>query len=384
MMHDFERGIPERELGTAFSRLHAADDVYDRVMERAAGAPQARRRGSAMPFAAAVVLGAAVALAMAGTAYAVISSGFAERVWGDHGLGETVTWDSGITAGDGPATWTQRFGGAAPEDLPSEVTDAVQAVECSVEGNGYTLSIHELLVDENGAGAVTFTLSNPDGVVLRTVEETGQLAFDVADERSIDLIRMNLGEPDPGTPQLDTRTVFDRDAMTETSVEGVLYFTSFGTYEDLVNEGVSWSLCWHRGDALSGTADTPADIQNGEATTSVVVPQRAIPVRTATDGSGNTAWFGPMSIRVRVAGADEGANEFIGDYLAVTMADGSERVIWDAAAGTIGHYHVYGTEGGSVTYVLTEYLPVGEEQSITVRGRIGGERGVSLALPVSS
>ncbi len=44
---------------------------------------------------------------------------------------------------------------------PKSLEGAVQEVNLSVEGNGYTLDIHEMAIDQNGCGAVTFTLSNP-------------------------------------------------------------------------------------------------------------------------------------------------------------------------------------------------------------------------------
>lgn len=53
------------------------------------------------------------------------------------------------------------------------------------------------------------------------------------------------------------------------------------------------------------------------------------------------------------------------------MADGSERVVWDGSAGVVNHYHANLSEDGSITYALSQYLPVEEVQSLTVRGRMG-------------
>ena len=59
----------------AMNQLHAPDDVYERVMERARGAKR-KRRGTARPLA---VVGTAALIAAAGvggTAYAVVNSDF--------------------------------------------------------------------------------------------------------------------------------------------------------------------------------------------------------------------------------------------------------------------------------------------------------------------
>lgn len=364
----------EREMREAMSCLHAPDDLYERVVAQEGAAAPRRRRGHALPVATVAALVLVAALATAGGAYAVASSGFAALVWGDHGLGDAISWNAEGASDGEPATWTRQFGGVDPSELPAAVTDAVQEVDASCTGNGYTLTVHELLVDENGTGAVTFSLGNPAGVALHTDDQTGELALDPENERSLDSIRMNCGPVGAGAPVIDASVCFDRASQTDTAIDGVLYFTTFGTYDDLA-AGVSWSLCWHTGEAMSGTADTPADIENFEATTDVVVPQRAIPVATASDGSGATAWLGPLSVRVKVPDSDAGANEFICDYLAVTFADGSQRVIWDADAGIVNHYHASVDDDGSISYALTQYLPADEAVSVTVRGRLGSDLG---------
>ena len=271
-------------------------------------------RGVAQTMGLAITLALGAALATSGVAYAALSGVFGAQVWGDHGLGETVTWSSG--AEGAPATWTQSFGGVDPETLPATVTDCVRAVDVSAEGNGYTLAIHEMVIDENGGGAVTFTLSNPAGVVLREVPETGQLMCDGTDERSIDAIQMRDGAD---RVTFDYRTVFDRASRTGTSI----------------------------------------------------------------DGSGAETWLSPLTLRFQIPGAgDSGDKEFVPSYVAFTMADGSERVVWDGSAGIMNHYHANLSEDGSITYALSQYLPVEEVQSLTVRGRMGVGESQAYVLTV--
>ncbi|MBM6907901.1 hypothetical protein [Collinsella intestinalis] len=373
--------MDERAVRDAMTCLHASDDLYERVMAEVSGAGGAgrapRRRGRAVPLGLAIALALGAALATSGVAYAALSGVFAAQVWGDHGLGETVAWSSG--AEGAPATWTQSFGGVDPETLPATVTDCVRAVDVSAEGNGYTLAIHEMVIDENGGGAVTFTLSNPAGVVLREVPETGQLMCDGTDERSIDAIQMRDGAD---RVTFDYRTVFDRASRTDTSIDGVLYFTAFGTAADLSGQLI-WTLNWHEGDAEGGDKEHPADIVNHEATTQPASVGPVIEAVAARDGSGAEAWLSPLTLRFQIPGAgDSGDKEFVPSYVAFTMADGSERVVWDGSAGIMNHYHANLSEDGSITYALSQYLPVEEVQSLTVRGRMGVGESQAFVLTV--
>ena len=70
----------------AMESMHAADDLYDQVMARAEGSRR-RRRGHALPVAAAVGLGLAGTLATVGIAGAIVTADplFFVHAWSDHG-----------------------------------------------------------------------------------------------------------------------------------------------------------------------------------------------------------------------------------------------------------------------------------------------------------
>ena len=78
----------KNELHEAMEHMHASEDTYERVMERAQAGRRRSRRG---PLPAAAVMGAAMAgvLVTGGVAYAV-SGGDIFSAWGDHGMGERV------------------------------------------------------------------------------------------------------------------------------------------------------------------------------------------------------------------------------------------------------------------------------------------------------
>jgi len=151
--------VKSNQIKQAFESVQADSDLADRVLYAAAGEPL-RRKGHAKPLYVAVIGCLAGVLATGGVAYAVVNSSYFASAWGNHGNGESVTWTQGGSSGT-KYTYTREFGdGIAPQSLEG----SVQKVNLSVEGNGYTLDIHDMAIDQNGCGAVTFTLSNPNGV----------------------------------------------------------------------------------------------------------------------------------------------------------------------------------------------------------------------------
>lgn len=165
--------MKSNQIKQAFESIQADSDLADRVLYAAAGEPL-RRKGHAKPLYVAVVGCLVGVLATGGVAYAVVNSRYFASAWGNHGNGDSITWTNGGSSGT-KYTYTREFGdGIAPQSLEG----AVQEVNLSVEGNGYTLDIHEMAIDQNGCGAVTFTLSNPNGVnYYKPAAETGELVL---------------------------------------------------------------------------------------------------------------------------------------------------------------------------------------------------------------
>lgn len=171
-------------------------------------------------------------------AYAVVNSSYFASAWGNHGNGESVTWTNGGSSGT-KYTYTREFGdGIAPQSLEG----AVQKVNLSVEGNGYTLDIHEMAIDENGCGAVTFTLSNPNGVnYYKPAAELGELVLYGEEEGGVSTPSMNFGEE-----WADTRCTIDKDTSSDTVINGTMYFASWNRDRDL-RHAVTWNISWTEG-----------------------------------------------------------------------------------------------------------------------------------------
>ena len=182
------------QLKAAFDAMHADDELADRALSRASGEKKPRRRGAAKPLTAVVAGCVAAVLATGGVAYAVVNSDFFAQAWGNHGQGRTQTWsflgDDGSTI-----SYKRDFGDGT---APVELSEAVEHVGLSVEGNGYTLELGDIAADENGCGSVTFTLSNPNGVALyEPAAEVGELVLSGAEgEQTLDLIVLRFGDGD--------------------------------------------------------------------------------------------------------------------------------------------------------------------------------------------
>ncbi len=209
--------MKSNQIKQAFESVQADSDLADRVLYAAAGEPL-RRKGHAKPLYVAVIGCLAGVLATGGVAYAVVNSSYFASAWGNHGNGESVTWTNGGSSGT-KYTYTREFGdGIAPQSLEG----AVQKVNLSVEGNGYTLDIHEMAIDENGCGAVTFTLSNPNGVnYYKPAAELGELVLYGEEEGGVSTPSMNFGEE-----WADTRCTIDKDTSSDTVINGTMYFAS--------------------------------------------------------------------------------------------------------------------------------------------------------------
>lgn len=229
--------MKSNQIKQAFESIQADSDLADRVLNTAAGEPL-HRKGHAKPLYVAVIGCLVGVLATGGVAYAVINSSYFASAWGNHGNGDSITWTNGGSSGT-KYTYTREFGdGIAPQSLEG----AVQEVNLSVEGNGYTLDIHEMAIDQNGCGAVTFTLSNPNGVnYYKPAAETGELVLYGEEEQGIGTPSMNFGEE-----WADTHCTIDKDTSSDTVINGTMYFASWDRERDL-GHAVTWNISWTEG-----------------------------------------------------------------------------------------------------------------------------------------
>mgnify|MGYP000364931337 FL=1 len=332
--------MKSNQIKQAFESVQADSDLADRVLYAAAGEPL-RRKGHAKPLYVAVIGCLAGVLATGGVAYAVVNSSYFASAWGNHGNGESVTWTNGGSSGT-KYTYTREFGdGIAPQSLEG----AVQKVNLSVEGNGYTLDIHEMAIDENGCGAVTFTLSNPNGVsYYKPAAELGELVLYGEEEGGVSTPSMNFGEE-----WADTRCTIDKDTSSDAVINGTMYFASWNRDRDL-RHAVTWNISWTEG---KGEDAKVIEVSTPEFNVGAHVDTKEL----RSDDS--PLEISPFSIQTHI---DDLGYEAVDHKLTVTYKDGSEQIIEDDDAGAYNFYVSMGRNSGE------KLIDVDQVVSVTLEG----------------
>ena len=338
--------MKSNQIKQAFESIQADSDLADRVIDAAAGEPL-HRKGHAKPLYVAVIGCLAGVLATGGVAYAVINSSYFASAWGNHGNGDSITWTNGGSSGT-KYTYTREFGdGIAPQSLEG----AVQKVNLSVEGNGYTLDIHEMAIDQNGCGAVTFTLSNPNGVnYYKPAAETGELVLYGEEEGGVSTPSMNFGEE-----WADTRCTIDKDTSSDTVINGTMYFASWNRERDL-QRAVTWNIHWTEGEG--------ENTRQFEASTPEFNIGAYVDIKKLHSDDSSLE-ISPFSIQTHIA--DLGY-EAVDNKLIVTYKDGSEQIIEDDAAGAYNSYVSLTRNNGENISVPTKLIDVDQVASVTLEG----------------
>lgn len=338
--------MKSNQIKQAFESVQADSDLADRVLNAAAGEPP-RRKGHAKPLYVAVIGCLAGVLATGGVAYAVVNSSYFASAWGNHGNGESVTWTNGGSSGT-KYTYTREFGdGIAPQSLEG----AAQKVNLSVEGNGYTLDIHEMAIDENGCGAVTFTLSNPNGVnYYKPAAELGELVLYGEEEGGVSTPSMNFGEE-----WADTRCTIDKDTSSDTVINGTMYFASWNRDRDL-RHAVTWNISWTEG---KGEDAKVIEVSTPEFNVGAHVDTKEL----RSDDS--PLEISPFSIQTHI---DDLGYEAVDHKLTVTYKDGSEQIIEDDDAGAYNFYVSMARNSGENIWVPTKLIDVDQVVSVTLEG----------------
>ena len=116
--------------------------------------------------------------------------------------------------------------------VSDDLAVSVEHVGLSVTGNGYTLTIEDMLVDENGCGVASFTLENPEGI--RNNPEYG-LPGELVPDDDAPLDALGMSATGEGTSTLlDYKWIYDQELSTDTLARGTVYFSAFGNLDAAV------------------------------------------------------------------------------------------------------------------------------------------------------
>lgn len=186
--------------------------------------------------------------------------------------------------------------------------NATMTVEDDYYGT-YTIKLETMLIDEKGAGIITYSVENPKGVYSSTegfsygegehtcmphveVYEPSEEAF----QRSIDT---HIGSI--------TKIYLDMENTTDTHVQAIMYFAICGNYQ--------------KGDPIYVTRGS---VYGGDAQAICITPTSYVPTKTFMEKGGTHVNVSPLGIHV-----DTG--DLTGDDLrniTIRYKDDSEFVVW--------------------------------------------------------
>ncbi len=376
----------------AFSAMDASDETVERIMtmvekidsgQRArcpssetapAGAASrpggcsghARRTGVRQPrrrfTVRAAVATAAVTALVASGAYAAVSSDFFQSAFGTKGQQDveahTVVEEDHISPVTGePVSWVapSRTWEDVDEQVAQRLLDGyVFDVNRTCELNGYTLTVGQCVMDENGNGVATVTLENPDGVDL---SDAGYGEVYLSNDAPVDF---RIESVDSAVLFWDARVIMDAEQSTDTKLVGVAYF---GPFTGRIDGGLEWALADRESGGTSSVAAQDAD------GTSVYVPQATLPTREFQAEDGSTVEVSPIALTQFLADSDNSANEAV-----IRYTDGSEYVVYrqggddPVANDVVGYGYSDDADRDGSAHLFNRLVDVDAIDSITLRG----------------
>lgn len=326
----------------AMDELHASDDTYERVMERVHGRPT-KRRGHAWPMSAAAAVAMVGVLATGGVAYAGVSSGFFQDAFGGNGLGSVSSQTS-----DGITTYITEHDATA---VSADLEKMVQHVGLSTTLMGYTLVVEDMVIDENGAGMASYTLSNPDGLGIdHEFTGNGRNELILNENTDVALVEMT----DLSGEFFDTKAIYDLDSATETEVKGTLFFVQPEGFNPK-SDSLKWVLVGR-------------NIGDPNSETEPLLPGKVVEAAKFSDDAGFSASLSPFSLSFKDGNSDE---EITYSKLSLHLSDGNEQ---DIAADKKDDTVVYNENiefvmsDGRCTVVMSKLVDIDEVNGIRIVG----------------
>lgn len=227
----------------------------------------------------------------------------------------------------------------------------VQNVDATVEVGGYTFDFEQLVVDKNGNGMLSYTISNPDGVKDWYESGYGEINFNWYSNANGGLVDPTIYSE--SGEELDSRLLLRSDISTDTELHVVACFT--GNLQE--NEGIRLDLIKAK--------------DNEDAGQWTVLDQKSVSFDATdkldgialTDENGDTAEVSPIGLTM-LDTADENI-ENVPDNITLKYTDGTEYVIdGEDAYNTI----VSLKDSGKSWYVFNRLVDTGKIQSLDIKG----------------
>lgn len=353
------------KLHEAMDTMQASDDMYERVLAQAQGEKR-KAYGHAWPKAAALALVFVGVLGTGGVAYAVASGNFFQQALGNHGQGEQTSW--AWTEEGQKATYnfsyTREYDSVAASEVSQDLENAVQEVGYTATYGEYTLTIENMIVDENGNGMVTYTLSNPNGLPDYSTN-SGDARFD-NDYNYLNIVMVAAN----GSTINAYRAAYDADTSTATELHATLYFADMsGNKLGAFADGVQWMFPV---DGLSHKEETAAESK--DVRTDVFMPTKVVDVTEFSNGNGVSVSMSPFAVRIVNANVED---ELVLEDFCFSLSDGTEKTLLHyeldngGSSGVVNFYSASVASDSSITYTMTQLVNPDEVESISLTGHVG-------------
>ena len=227
----------------------------------------------------------------------------------------------------------------------------VQNVDATVEVGGYTFDFEQLVVDKNGNGMLSYTISNPDGVKDWYESGYGEINFNWYSNPNGGLVNPTIYSE--SGEELDSRLLLRSDISTDTELHVVACFT--GNLQE--NEYIRLDLIKAK-DSEDAGQSTVLD----QKSVSFDVTDKLDGV-ALTDENGDTAEVSPIGLTMSDT-ADENI-ENVPDNITLQYTDGTEYVIdGEDAYNTVLSLK----DNGKAWYVFNRLADTGKIQSLDIKG----------------
>lgn len=255
-----------------------------------------------------VLVAVAAALLMTTALAAVAVKNFYDTAYGDKGLenSESYEIDNGEEVIPGHE-WAE----ADPEAAEAIVGGYVQTYGRSVSAQGYTLTVEDVLIDENGMGAITYTISNPEGAPEMSLHlDDGSGKFTISDLISNPILTSDV-------VMVDTYDVIDLEFTTDTELHAVAYVETIKG----LPEGAALYMHFNYREL---TEDESGSYVAGESEKIAISTEERVPASRFVCGQGEIK-LSPVSMVADVEGWSEGNYP---TELVIRYVGGSEYVVF--------------------------------------------------------
>lgn len=322
---------------------------------------------------------AAAAVLLVSLGAAAYAGGFIEsltaKLFPAESASETTVyaWSDGSISTEKPIMTDNSGNAIALPDMERVNTDAgeverlvgehLASAEGSVTVDGNTFTLDSFLIDENGMGVLTFTLSNPDGVCYLE-GGYGSVGFQAGTEEKPDgLCEQFFTSGSEDGSLVDSSTFLAAASDDGTSLKLVTYFGCFdGKYAP--GDSLYWHIPYYdKGEYCEGASIC-------------FTPVSFAPSRLFSDEQGNELTLSAVGLSIKW----QRENELLLDEVTLSLADGEKYVVESESDMLMNFVLSYWQswqkgEFGSLNMLFNRLVDLDKVENVQVSGHAGDGKG---------